>query len=160
MKLGFKVINLEEGLKYLGFHLKPSYRISDWEWLTIKCEKRLENQCVYWVSKGVIMTLIKSVLTTIPVYCFLSWILSCMLDKIAKLSMRLFWPGSFKNKRNVWISWKMISIPILMGGWDIKNLIPFSKDFVVKRKEFGGCQETQDSGLNWWNKNLSAPCLS
>ena len=79
------------------------------------------------------MTLIKSVLTTIPVYCFLSWILSCMLDKIAKLSMRLFWPGSFKNKRNVWISWKTISIPILMGGWDIKNLIPFSEAFLVKR---------------------------
>ena len=29
MQLGFKVINLDEGLKYLGFCLKPSYRISD-----------------------------------------------------------------------------------------------------------------------------------
>ena len=34
------VSDLQEGIKYLGFHLKPNdYRKSDWKWLIGKLEK-------------------------------------------------------------------------------------------------------------------------
>jgi hypothetical protein len=38
--LPFQTQTLEEGLKYLGFHLKPNdYRKNDWTWLLAKLEK-------------------------------------------------------------------------------------------------------------------------
>jgi len=36
----FEKQELEKGLKYLGFHLKPNnYRKEDWKWLISKLEK-------------------------------------------------------------------------------------------------------------------------
>ena len=38
--LDIKEMRLVEGLKYLGFMLKPlDYRVKDWSWLLKKCEK-------------------------------------------------------------------------------------------------------------------------
>jgi hypothetical protein len=40
-RLPFQVFDLDEGLKYLGFLLKPNdYRKIDWRWLIEKLEKR------------------------------------------------------------------------------------------------------------------------
>ena len=40
----FPVTKLENGLKYLGFHLKPCrYLIKDWDWLVAKAKKRIKN---------------------------------------------------------------------------------------------------------------------
>ena len=39
----FSALNLDNGLKYLGFRIKPlEYRIADWTWLIAKVEKRLQ----------------------------------------------------------------------------------------------------------------------
>jgi hypothetical protein len=39
-RLPFRVFDLDEGLKYLVFQLKPNdYRKSDWLWLIAKLEK-------------------------------------------------------------------------------------------------------------------------
>jgi hypothetical protein len=39
-----KFINFDEGMKYLGFYLKPNcYKVSDWNWLIQKIEKRINN---------------------------------------------------------------------------------------------------------------------
>eukprot|EP00253_Pinus_taeda_P013597 PITA_13597 len=41
----FTFSNLADGIKYLGFRLKPSgYKIADWVWLITKVEKRLQGQ--------------------------------------------------------------------------------------------------------------------
>ena len=41
-RLPFQVLDIEEGIKYLGFLLKPNdYRKTDWWWLIEKLEKRL-----------------------------------------------------------------------------------------------------------------------
>lgn len=38
----FAEVQLEEGLRYLGYRLKPlGYKIADWTWLIAKVEKRL-----------------------------------------------------------------------------------------------------------------------
>ena len=38
----FPVDRIENGMKYLGFHLKPCrYLIRDWDWLIIKVEQRI-----------------------------------------------------------------------------------------------------------------------
>jgi len=49
----FQSLELEEGHKYLGFHLKPNdYRKNDWLWLLAKLEKRLKFWCYKWLSRA------------------------------------------------------------------------------------------------------------
>ena len=40
----FSAIKLENGMKYLGFHIKLCrYLLKDWNWLIAKVEKRIMN---------------------------------------------------------------------------------------------------------------------
>jgi hypothetical protein len=62
-----------DGLKYLGFHLKPNnYLKNDWKWLISKLEKRLSGWSFRWLSRAGRLTLTKAVLEAIPVY-WMSW---------------------------------------------------------------------------------------
>lgn len=61
--------HIGEGLKYLGFHLKPNdYQIKDWNWLIAKVECRINIWHHRWLSRAGRLVLIKSVLEAIPVY--------------------------------------------------------------------------------------------
>jgi hypothetical protein len=58
-----QVDSLDQGLKYLGFYLKPNcYRIGDWSWLIKKIEKKINNWTFRWLSLGGRLTLATSVL--------------------------------------------------------------------------------------------------
>ena len=60
---------LDEGIKYLGFILKPNcYRKEDWNWLLAKLEHRVNIWCNRWLSSAGRLILIKSILDAIPVY--------------------------------------------------------------------------------------------
>jgi hypothetical protein len=51
-RLPFQVLDIDEGLKYLGFLLKPNnYRKIDWRWLIAKLEKRLKYWSHQWLSR-------------------------------------------------------------------------------------------------------------
>jgi hypothetical protein len=64
-----KIENLDQGMKYLGFFLKPNkYRVNDWLWLLKKIEKRIGNWAFRWLSLGGRLTLANSVLHSIHVY--------------------------------------------------------------------------------------------
>ena len=48
----FQIRALYEGVKYLGFFLKPNdYRKADWYWLLPKIEKRLNSWIHRWLSR-------------------------------------------------------------------------------------------------------------
>jgi hypothetical protein len=65
----FPVVDIEVGLKYLGFILNPnSYSIRDWMWLVEKVERKLNLWCNHWLSRGGRHTLIKSVLQAISIF--------------------------------------------------------------------------------------------
>jgi len=60
---------LDEGIRYLGYHLKPNgYTKSDWNWLIGRVERKIGLWCYRYLSLGGILTLIKSVLEGIPIY--------------------------------------------------------------------------------------------
>ena len=81
----FPMVNFDNGMEYLGFHLKPCrYYIKDWDWLIAKVEKRIKNQIFRWLSKGGKLTLVKSVLEVIPVYWMHFWFPLGIIEKIRK----------------------------------------------------------------------------
>jgi len=56
-------MHLSEGFKYLGYYIKSeSYKVTDWNWLVGKVEKRIRHWCNKWFSLGGHYTLIKVVL--------------------------------------------------------------------------------------------------
>jgi hypothetical protein len=74
----------DEGMKYLGFHLKPNnYRKVDWAWLIAKLEKRLKAWSFQWLSRVGRLVLVKSVLEAILVYWMsLAWIPRGILENL------------------------------------------------------------------------------
>ena len=65
----YPINSLEEGLKYIGFSLKPNkYRKDDWSWLIQKVEARISVWTHCLLSHGGQLILLKSVLESILVY--------------------------------------------------------------------------------------------
>jgi hypothetical protein len=68
----YQVIDMDQGLKYLGFHLKPNlYKKGDWKWLVVKVEKKINHWCNLWLSRGGRLVLVKAILEAILV-CLIS----------------------------------------------------------------------------------------
>jgi hypothetical protein len=99
-QLPFQVIELEEGLKYLIFKLKPNdYRKTNWMWLIEKLEKKLKVWSHKWLSRVGQLVLIKSVLEAIPIYWMsLSWIPKGILEKERKLFFPIY-GGEIRTSR-------------------------------------------------------------
>jgi hypothetical protein len=85
--MGLPVSRNLEGMKYLGFSLKPNnYSKRDWQWLCLK----LKKDCTPGKIDGYPacrLVLVKSVLEAIPVYwTSLAWVPKGILEKISQLS--------------------------------------------------------------------------
>jgi hypothetical protein len=120
--------SLDQGMKYLGFSLKPnSYRVSDWSWLIKKIEKKIGNWTYRWLSLGDRLTLATSVLQSIPVYWLsLEKALISILQRIQHLISRFIWKGGKKATGFHLTKWKSLAKPKEYGGWGIKHLTWFS----------------------------------
>ena len=81
-RLPYRTLDIDDGLKYLGFYLKPNaYLKADWRWLLEKLEKRLHGWSHKWLSRAGRLVLVKSVLEAIPVYWLsLAWIPKGVLE--------------------------------------------------------------------------------
>jgi len=136
IQLAFNIqfINIEEGMKYLGFYLKPNcYRVADWNWMIQKIEKIISNWTLRCLSLGGRMVLEKSVLQSIPMYWLnLAKILASILHKIHQLMATFIWRGANKATCFHLTKWKNIASPKENGGWGIKNIFWFANSLVAK----------------------------
>jgi hypothetical protein len=139
---------LDDGIKYLGFILKPNdYRKEDWKWLLKKMDKRLNTWSHRWLSRAGRLVLVKSVLEAILVYWMsLSWIPKGILEAARKLTSKFLWSGKKEAHVIPWVRWDKIVVPKAMGGWGLKNIFLFSKALVAK----GGWRIINSSSL--WTK--------
>jgi len=130
----FEEKKLDDGLKYLGFLLKPNdYMKENWKCLLKKLEKRLNiwsHRCLSHVGR---LVLVKSMLESIPVYWMsLSWIPKGILEAARKLTFRFLWSGKKESHVTPWVHWERIDVPKALRGWGLKNTFLFSKALVEK----------------------------
>eukprot|EP00253_Pinus_taeda_P025399 PITA_25399 len=122
----FNSLSLADGIKYLGFRLKPNgYRIADWLWLIAKVEKRLQVWYHRYLSRAGKLILIKAVIEATPLLTSESlWTRVAYAKYINPLNV-LDWFCSQQNSHNVSIIWKAVinTIPLLRDGltWRIKD---------------------------------------
>jgi hypothetical protein len=129
-----KIVSIDQGMKYLGFNLKPnSYKVSDWMWILKKIEKRIGNWTFRWLSLGGRLTLATSVLQSIPVY-WLSLVKfpTSVLNRIHNLISKFIWKGGKKGTGFHLTKWKNIARPKLFGGWGIKHISWFAQSLSAK----------------------------
>jgi hypothetical protein len=114
----FQHLDMLEGVKYMGFTLKPNfYGKVDWYWILSKIEKCISFWCNRWLSRGGRLVLIKSVLEAIPVYWHtLAHIPKGILEKIKKFCFNFLWQGSSDYKGNHLVKWQRIASPKSLGG--------------------------------------------
>ena len=111
-------------LSYLGMPLGDNpKRVGFWNPIIEKITKRLEGWLKGCLSKRDKLTLIQSVLESLPIYylsLFKMPILVC--NKIEKIMRDFFWEGFGENKSDHLVDWKIVSKSKIMGGLGIGNL--------------------------------------
>ena len=127
-------IDINDGLKYLGYHIKPNdYKIKDWNWIIAKIERRINVWYNRWLSRAGRLILIKSVLEAILVYWMtLAWIPIGITNRIKCICRQFLWRNQGKASTFAWIAWDRINLPKQWGGWGIKDLHLFSRALAAK----------------------------
>eukprot|EP00253_Pinus_taeda_P003007 PITA_03007 len=130
----FISLSLADGIKYLGFRLKPNgYKIVDWLWLITKVERRLQVWYHRYLSRVGRLILIKAVIEATPVYWMaFTWIPKGILYKLQHICNRFLWAGQKSGRLFAWVKWDTIAKPKSWGGWGIKKLDLFSKALAAK----------------------------
>ena len=89
---------IEEGFRYLGFFINPNgYGPKDWEWL-LKCmSHKISSWYFHYLSLGIRLVLIDSMLQGIPMYSmYLLSLLSWILSRIGSKLFHFLWLGSLE----------------------------------------------------------------
>lgn len=125
---------LAEGLKYLGFWLKPAkYIVDDWNWLIIKFRKRFNSCTAKWLSRGGRLILSKAVLQQIIVFWAHLFVFpKNVLKKIGQIMAKFIWGGRSDKKVIHLAKWDDLSLPIDRGGWGILDVEIFGHSLITK----------------------------
>ncbi|CAJ2643768.1 unnamed protein product [Trifolium pratense] len=87
------------------------------------------------LSIGGRLTLINSVLSSLPLYFFSFFKApSCVLKELVNIQRKFLWGGSSNTKKICWVSWDTICLPKDRGGLGIKNLDLFNQSLLCKWK--------------------------
>jgi len=155
---------------YLGFPLEATFKDkSIWKPLVRRFERRLSRWKAKYLSKGERLTLIKSVLSSIPTH-FLSLLLlpSSVATKLEAIKQKFLWASFGKDFKYHLVRWNFVKLPILNGGLGVKRLEDFNED--IQGKWLWRFMNEKDSlcrrvistkyrveGFGWYPSNTSGP---
>ena len=81
------------------------------------------------------MTLIKSVLTSIPIYFFSFFrVPKKVIDKLVCLQRKFLWGGDADHHKIAWVKWDTVCLPKEKGGLGIKDINTFNIALLAKWK--------------------------
>ncbi|GAU20019.1 hypothetical protein TSUD_273540 [Trifolium subterraneum] len=113
---------------YLGLPIGgDSRRIQFWKPLLDKIHKRLSVWKCKNLSFGGRLVLLKSVLSSIPVY-FLSFFKapSGIISSLESILCHFFWGGCEANNKISWVKWESICLPRENGGLGVRRVKDFN----------------------------------
>ncbi|KAK8984569.1 hypothetical protein V6N11_047790 [Hibiscus sabdariffa] len=119
---------------YLGFHLGAKRNsIALWEPLVAKFSARLTSWKSLTLSFGGSIALIKSILSSLPLYFLAMFRMpSAILHRLNSIMGRFLWGGNEDKRRIHWIKWERICNPVAVGGLGIPNIDSTNKAFLDK----------------------------
>ena len=103
---------------YLGIPIGDNPRRCQlWDPILKKCERKLSKWKQRHVSFGGRVTLIQSILTSIPIY-FLSFfrIPRRVVERLEGIQRRFLWGGGPDQHKISWVKWEIVCLPKEKGG--------------------------------------------
>jgi hypothetical protein len=98
-------------------------------------KKRLNSWNSRHLSFGGRVTLINSVLASLPLYYFSFYKApSCVIQSLVKIQCTFLWAGGSAVKKICWVKWDQICLPKGRGGLGVKNLELFNLALLSKWK--------------------------
>ena len=125
---------LEEGIRYLGFLIKPNrLHKGDWTWLIEWVERRIGHWCYRCLSLGGRLILIKAVLESIPIYWMTLYKIPISVLKLIRcIALSYLWSGNHSLEKIHLAKWVVIARPCSVGGWGLKDLVSFGRALRMK----------------------------
>lgn len=104
--------------KHLGLQIGANMNLIDsWDPVVELFKKRLSRWKARNLSFGGRVTILKSILNSLPNYYFsLFKAPSGVLDKLDRLRRLFFWGGSKEKAKISWVAWEKVAAPIEYGG--------------------------------------------
>lgn len=115
---------LHEGLKYLGFHLKPvGYTSVDWSWIHERFFKRIAGWEFKCISLARRFILTEAVLVQLMVYwAHLFFIPINIIHNLDRTTSNFIWGGNKDHRRFHLTKLSNLYRPKKLGGWGILDL--------------------------------------
>jgi hypothetical protein len=122
--------------KFLGIPVGANpRRRATWKPIVESMEKRLTTWSSRHLSFGGRITLINSVLTSLPLYFFSFYKAPrCVIQQLVRIQRNFLWGSGIENKKICWIKWDQICLPRDKGGLGVKNLELFNLALLSKWK--------------------------
>ncbi|XP_071729224.1 uncharacterized protein [Rutidosis leptorrhynchoides] len=110
--------------KYLGLPIGQNMnKLGAWKPIIDKFTKRFSEWKARTMSYGGRLTLIKSVLCSLPLYYFsLFRAPSSVINLLEKMRRKFFWGGSGGDSKLSWVKWELVLIPYGVGELNIGSL--------------------------------------
>ncbi|CAN1807687.1 Putative ribonuclease H protein At1g65750 [Linum perenne] len=140
---------------YLGLPLgADGGRVSIWEPVTNSMERKLQSWKAKYLSFGARLTMIKSVLSSLPVY-FLSMFKApnLVIKKLERLQKRFFWAGISEKNKIHWVSWDKVKTAKKLGGLGVHDLKSLNLALLCKWVWRYGVERT-----TWWRRLVDEKC--
>ena len=121
---------------YLGIPIGANpRRCQTWDHIISKCERKLARWKQRHLSFGGIVTLINSMLTSIPIYFFSFFrVPKKVEDKLVRLQRNFLWGGASEQNKIAWIKWEMMCLPKEEEGLGVKDIRSFNTSLLGKWK--------------------------
>ncbi|XP_071688327.1 uncharacterized protein [Rutidosis leptorrhynchoides] len=98
-------------------------KLIDWKPVIEKFHKRLSDWKARTISFGGRLTLVKSVLNSLPLYYFSIYRApSCVIKKLECVRRNFYWGGNIDDKKISWVNWEKLLLPYEEGGLNIGSL--------------------------------------
>jgi len=121
-------------IKYLGVPVSGlRLHVMDWVPLDEKLVKRSDGWKGSVLSIGGRTVLIKSCLSSIPIYCMSMYLLlKTIIKRLDRTRKRFFWQGGGTKKKYFLVKWSRISKPKKKGGLGIHDQRKMNKSLLYK----------------------------
>jgi len=118
----------------LGLPLGASYKATSiWNGVIEKMKRQLAGWKKLYLSKGGLLTLIKSTLSNLFTYYFLLFpIAVSVATRLERLQRDFLWGGIGDEVKFHLVNWHKICNPIKSGGLVVQNLIQFNRALLGK----------------------------
>nr|GEX10206.1 RNA-directed DNA polymerase, eukaryota [Tanacetum cinerariifolium] len=131
-KLGCLILNTH--FSYLGTNVEGSMsRVHAWDEVVEKVTSRLSRWKMKTLSIGGRLTLLKSVLGSIPIFHMLIFkVPSSVLQRLESIQSRFFKGHDLGSNKASWVKWSNVLTPKEKGGLKVSGLYALNKDLLFK----------------------------